>query len=320
MKVKLFRPLRADEIDVRVSRIFKTADGTMGISLLLYKDARVDQNILDEKFGPFGWKREHQLIGDRLYCTVSVKDPETGEWVSKQDVGTESNTEKEKGQASDSFKRACFNWGIGRELYTGPNITVYNDNNDEKVRLETRGQSTTTRDYFKVENIKVENGVITELTIRNESLKKEIFTYPKKWKEKASPQIREEGAVRGMGMPPEPRTTQQPTQQPVQRQQPSAEATKEAARKAVEDAKQAAPAQISSEEIFKNPKELINNTQVDALRKACEERKIRVETVLKLVKAEDPFEITNVQWFNIVLGGKYWDRLKGMEEAEKETA
>ena len=97
-------------------------------------------------------------------------------------------------------------------------------------------------------------------------------------------------------------------------------ATKEAARKAVEDAKQAAPAQISSEEIFKNPKALINNTQVDALRKACEERKIRVETVLKLVKAEDPFEITNVQWFNIVLCGKYWERLKGMEEAEKETA
>lgn len=316
MKEKLFRALTADEIDVRVANVFKTKDGGMAVRLLLYKNARVDQNMLDEAFGPFGWKREHQLIGDRLYCTVSVKNPETGEWVSKQDVGTESNTEKEKGQASDSFKRACFNWGIGRELYTGPDITVYNNNEDENVRLETKGRAITTHDYFKVMNLKVENGVITELTIRNESLKKEIFTYPKNWKEKASPQIREEGAVRGMGMPPEPRTAQRP----AQRQQPSAEATKEAARKAVEDAKQAAPAQISSEEIFKNPQALINNTQVDALRKACEERKIRVETVLKLVKAEDPFEITNVQWFNIVLGGKYWDRLKTMENAKKETA
>lgn len=311
MKEKMFRPLRADEIDVRVAQVLKKG-GDNGVLLLLYKDARVDQNILDETFGPFGWKREHQLIGDRLYCTVSVKDPETGEWVSKQDVGTESNTEKEKGQASDSFKRACFNWGIGRELYTGPIIKIFNSNKHELVQFKAKGQTVTTYDHFKVMNFEVENGVITGLTIYNEDLRKLVFG----WSKKASPQIREEGAVRGMGMPPEPRTTQQP----VQRQQPSAEATKEAARKAVEDAKQAAPAQISSEEIFKNPKALINNTQVDALRKACEERKIRVETVLKLVKAEDPFKITNVQWFNIVLGGKYWDRLKGMEEAEKETA
>lgn len=317
MKERLFRALTADEIDVRVAQVL----GKNGVLLLLYKDARVDQNILDERFGPFGWKREHQLIGDRLYCTVSVKDPETGEWVSKQDVGTESNTEKEKGQASDSFKRACFNWGIGRELYTGPVIKIFNDNTHELVQLKAKGQSVTTYDHFKVLNFEVENGVITGLTIYNEDLKKLVFAYKAEDRgKKAAPQIREEGAVRGMGMPPEPRATQQPTQQPVQRQQPSAEATKEAARKAVEDAKQAAPAQISSEEIFKNPKALINNTQVDALRKACEERKIRVETVLKLVKAEDPFKITNVQWFNIVLGGKYWDRLKGMEEAEKETA
>ena len=89
-----FRKLKANEIDCRVASV--TKDGRA--MLLLYKDARVDQNILDETFGIFGWQRKHEVIGGNLYCTVSVKDPETGEWISKQDVGVESNTEKEKGQ------------------------------------------------------------------------------------------------------------------------------------------------------------------------------------------------------------------------------
>jgi hypothetical protein len=109
----MFRTLRADEIDCRIAQVKET-----GLSLLLYKDARCDQNILDEVVGPFNWKREHTR--DNRNCIVSIKNPETGEWVSKEDTGTESNTEKEKGLASDSFKRACFNWGIGRELYTAP--------------------------------------------------------------------------------------------------------------------------------------------------------------------------------------------------------
>ena len=107
------RNLREDEIICRVQQV--TAKGVM---LLLYKDARCDMAVLDEAFTPFGWQRNHKFINDKEYCTVSVRDPETGEWVSKMDCGTESNTEKEKGQSSDAFKRACVNWGIGRELYT----------------------------------------------------------------------------------------------------------------------------------------------------------------------------------------------------------
>lgn len=120
---KMFRNLLASEIDCRAAQVSAAQDGAK-VSILLYKDARVDQNLLDETFGPFGWQRKHEIIDGRLYCTVSVMDKVTGQWVSKQDVGTESNTEKEKGQASDSFKRACFNWGIGRELYTAPRIVI----------------------------------------------------------------------------------------------------------------------------------------------------------------------------------------------------
>lgn len=113
------RTLRADEIECRVQQIKSN-----GCSLLLYKDARCDMRILDEVFGVLGWEREHQVIDGNLYCTVKVWDEQHNRWVSKQDVGTESMTEKQKGQASDSFKRACFNLGIGRELYSAPFIWI----------------------------------------------------------------------------------------------------------------------------------------------------------------------------------------------------
>lgn len=120
-----FRKLRADEIECRVGREKKKPDGSVeGCSILLYKDARCDMRLLDEVVGQMNWKREHRSIDGRLYCTVSIYDKERGEWVSKEDVGVESRTEAEKGQASDAFKRACFNWGIGRELYTAPFIWI----------------------------------------------------------------------------------------------------------------------------------------------------------------------------------------------------
>ena len=116
----MFRLLRADEIETRVSTCTDK-----GITLLLYKDARADMNILDETVGAFGWKREHTR--DNANCTVSIWDDIKKQWIAKEDTGTESNTEKEKGLASDSFKRACFNWGIGRELYTAPFIYISAD-------------------------------------------------------------------------------------------------------------------------------------------------------------------------------------------------
>lgn len=164
MKNLKFRRLRAGEIDVRVESISEK-----GCSLLLYKDARVDQNILDETVGALNWTRSHQLIGENLYCTVSIRDGETGYWVSKQDVGTESYTGKAKGQASDSFKRACFNWGIGRELYTAPFIWI----NAGQVNLKkNQAGKMSTYDRFTVKEIGYsEDGKINRLVIANMSLR-----------------------------------------------------------------------------------------------------------------------------------------------------
>lgn len=119
----IIRPLRADEIDVRIGTEKKENGVATAASFLLYKDARCDMRILDELFTPFGWQREHKELKGTIYCGVSVRD-ENGEWITKWDAGAESNVEKEKGEASDSFKRACFNWGIGVELYTAPFIWI----------------------------------------------------------------------------------------------------------------------------------------------------------------------------------------------------
>ena len=135
------RLLSKEDIDVRVAQTNtynNNGQQVVKVNLRLYKDARVDMKILDELFTPFGWKRTHKLIGDRLYCQVEVWDAEKKEWICKEDVGVESNTEAEKGQASDSFKRACVNWGIGRELYTAPRISI--ELNDKEYTRDQQGK------------------------------------------------------------------------------------------------------------------------------------------------------------------------------------
>lgn len=115
--------LKASDIEARVQKVFVNSRGASAM-LLLYKSARTDMRMLDEVYGPMNWKRSHEVINGAMFCTISIWDAEKGEWVSKQDVGVPSNRDSKKGEASDSFKRAGFNWGIGRELYDAPTIFV----------------------------------------------------------------------------------------------------------------------------------------------------------------------------------------------------
>ena len=113
------RTLRKDEIEVRVASTQNNV-----AQLLLYKTARTDAAILDETFGQFNWQCSYSENKGNLFCTISVRDPNTNEWISKSDCGSESNIEKEKGEASDAFKRSGFRWGIGVELYSTPRIKI----------------------------------------------------------------------------------------------------------------------------------------------------------------------------------------------------
>lgn len=172
----LFRDLKPDEIDVRLATVKEN-----GVSLLLYKDARVDQNILDETYGAFGWQREHKELKGNIYCGISIFDKEKGQWVIKWDCGKKSFSEAEKGEASDSFKRAGFNWGIGRELYTSPFIWIPSD----KCNIQETNGKYYCNDNFIVEAIEIKDKVITGLAIRNLNLKndkgnpKRVFVYRK---------------------------------------------------------------------------------------------------------------------------------------------
>ena len=162
------RALRADEIECRIGTISEK-----GLSLLLYKDARADMRILDETFGCLGWKRTHQSIDGNLYCTVELWDSEKKEWISKQDVGTVSYTEKEKGQASDSFKRACVTVGIGRELYSAPFIWV----SAQKCNIQRKNDKWICYDKFAVTDITYsESREITGLTIVNQDSGEVVYS------------------------------------------------------------------------------------------------------------------------------------------------
>ena len=149
-----FRTLKASEIDVKPQTVKEN-----GFSLLLYKNARVDMDVLDETVGPMNWQRKHSR--ENANCIVSIYDEDKKIWVEKEDTGTESFTEKEKGLASDSFKRACFNWGIGRELYTSPFIWI----SDSKYIKKNKEGKLTLTDKFSVKEITVVDKVITELEI-----------------------------------------------------------------------------------------------------------------------------------------------------------
>ena len=170
-----FRDLRADEIECRVQSVKAN-----GLVLLLYKDARVDMNILDETVGSENWQREHYECKGNLFCRVGIRTErkdETGGyagWVFKSDCGTESNTEAQKGEASDSFKRACFNWGIGRELYTSPFIWIPADKCDIK---DGKNGSKQCYDKFIVEKIAIESKRITGLAIYNATKNVRAFVY-----------------------------------------------------------------------------------------------------------------------------------------------
>ena len=162
-----FRKLKAEEIECRIGSVH-----SRGFTLLLYKDARVDMTILDETVGPTNWQRDHKEIKGVVYCGVGLKrgdlTPSESEWVWKWDAGSESYTEKEKGEASDSFKRACVNWGIGRELYTAPFISI-----NAKTESDGKGYKLAKKSdgyVYKVAAIEYEGDRITYLEIEKDGV------------------------------------------------------------------------------------------------------------------------------------------------------
>lgn len=170
----MFRELKAEEIEVRVSRVTNA-----GVELLLFKDARCDMRILDETVGAENWQCEYYEHKNTLFCKVGLfTDYDRGPmWVWKSNAGAPSNMEAQKGEASDAFKRACFCWGIGRSLYTAPRIFVYADKCG-KLQQGKNGKMQC-YDRFRVEKVRIEDGQITGLSIWNDTTGHRCFTWVK---------------------------------------------------------------------------------------------------------------------------------------------
>lgn len=159
------RLLSEKDVELRIQHLTETRKGVY-VTLLVYKDARTDMDILDEAFGSMNWQRKHKLIGNTMYCSISVWDSEKKEWVEKEDAGKESYNESEKGQASDSFKRSGVNWGIGRELYNAPIIRIKLEA-DEFIK---EGDKIKTHKHFRVKSMVYdkENSKYKEFTVVDE--------------------------------------------------------------------------------------------------------------------------------------------------------
>lgn len=150
------RKIRAEEIQVRVAQVT-----SKGCSLLLYKDARFDRAILDEEFGVMSWQNDFKVIDGKMYGGIGVYDKNTSQWIWKWDCGVESNTEQEKGQASDCFKRSGFKWGIGVELYTAPFIWINTETKQEGNRWKLANPFV----KYSVKSIEYDNDTISNLEI-----------------------------------------------------------------------------------------------------------------------------------------------------------
>lgn len=165
-----FRPLRADEIECRIGQIARNGNG---LSLLLFKTARVDADMLDEVVGLENWQCEFYECKGTLFCKVGVYTEQKG-WIWKSDAGSPANMEPAKSEASDAFKRACFKLGVGRELYTAPRIWIYGDS----CKI-VQGQNGKFQCYddFSVEKIDISNHRIVYLAIRNDTLGRTVFVW-----------------------------------------------------------------------------------------------------------------------------------------------
>lgn len=158
----MFKPLGAEDIECRPSEVKPN-----GLSILLYKTARTDANQLDETVGIYDWQCDYKTIDGTLFCGIGIRG-EDGAWIWKWDAGEVTKVAKEKGEASDAFKRAGFRFGIGRELYTAPFIWIPAG----KYKV---GQDGKLKDRFRVSEIEYDNGKITHLVIKNTSQDAKVF-------------------------------------------------------------------------------------------------------------------------------------------------
>lgn len=98
-----------------------------------YLDARQVQQRLDDVVGISGWTNTYEAETGTSSLGIRVGD----DFMYKSDVGTDSKIDKEKGKASDSFKRSAVLWGIGRDVYKIGSKMLDFDDQHKKPKTST---------------------------------------------------------------------------------------------------------------------------------------------------------------------------------------
>lgn len=111
------------ELQWRVSRVDNKNAPMTKANMVAYIDARDVQERLD-KYCIYGWTNEYYEHKGNLFCRIGIRFSEGGEFEFRSDVGKPSNTDKEKGESSDAFKRAAVMWGVNRDAYKVGEIKI----------------------------------------------------------------------------------------------------------------------------------------------------------------------------------------------------
>ena len=275
-----FRLLRAEEIEVRIASCNRG-----GVQLLLYKSARVDANILDETVGNLNWSKTYTR--DNHNCILSIWDSEKNCWIQKEDTGTESYSEAEKGLASDSFKRAGFAFGIGRELYTAPNIFIFAS---DLVTYKDDGMKCRCYDSFRVvEVVYNHNRTINSVVIENLNTHR---TYRFE-----NPTLECKTIILDAPAPQEA-----PTPTPAITPQAKTDLTKMKEKKT----NNSSFANVNNNSTIQKPKKRITKKQQEELLSKCNNDCIDVSLLFSLYNVQSVEDVTDIQYKNMQ---EHWDKI-----------
>ena len=170
---KINRPLKAEEVEIRIGTINEE-----GVTFLLYKNARIDRKILTDNYNNL-WQSKFEVKDGVTYCTISVYDEELKQWISREDCGIESmqkDDNKIKAKASDAFKRAAFQFGIGEELYSVKNLYLKNCTEKKERKGQTYFNLKNDYKYLYVKELEYKDNNIVKVVCENKS---KLITFTK---------------------------------------------------------------------------------------------------------------------------------------------
>lgn len=127
-------PFNVADVDFRPGAT--TGDKKKAIGLA-YVDKRVYEDRLDDLIGPSNWSVEYRQLGDKgIICRLTI------DGIAREDVGefATGDVASFPTAVAQAFKRACSSFGLGRYLYSLPQVWAEYDNDRRRFTENGMGQ------------------------------------------------------------------------------------------------------------------------------------------------------------------------------------